>query len=239
MLGNFWPLIHQLSRLAIYVYVFSVVLQVKLSQRGIASDNTFTFGLWLFAGLLPWLAFTDGFAQSAMAVVKQPNLVKKVVFPLGLLPLVPVLSSFLESLMGIGAVVVLLAVLERTVQPTLLLLPLIWLPQLLLTTGLSYAAASLTVFLRDIPQGIAVTLNLWFFLTPIVYPISRVPEVVRPLVFWLNPLASICEIYRELILFGRVTLWSEWLFMSGMSLVVFAVGLMLFRRLRVAFADVM
>ncbi|NER84142.1 MAG: ABC transporter permease, partial [Leptolyngbya sp. SIO1D8] len=100
ILGNLWPLINQLAQLLIYTYVFAIVLRVKLTLRGLPADNSFVFGLWLFAGLLPWIAFSTGLTQASRAVVAQPNLVKKVVFPLTLLPLVPVLTSFVESTFG-------------------------------------------------------------------------------------------------------------------------------------------
>lgn len=104
VLGNLWPLLNQLSQLLIYTYVFSVVLKVKLSLKTLP-ENNFTFGLWLFAGLLPWIAFSSGLTQAASSVVGQPNLVKKVVFPLGLLPLVPILSAFIESSFGLMALI--------------------------------------------------------------------------------------------------------------------------------------
>jgi len=238
VLGNFWPLVNQLSQLLIYTYVFSIVLKVKLSLRGLP-ENDITFGLWLFAGLLSWIAFTGGLVQAAGSVVGQPNLVKKVVFPLGLLPLVPILSTFIESAFGLIALIVLVAVSSHTLQATLALLPLVWLPQLLLTAGLGYLTAGFTVFLRDIPQTLGVVLNLWFYLTPIVYPASVIPEQWRSWVFWLNPLAAIAEVYRDLILVGEVRHWGEWGVATIVSLVVFLGGLWCYRRLRPAFADVL
>jgi len=238
VLGNFWPLVNQLSQLLIYTYVFSIVLKVKLSLRGLP-ENDITFGLWLFAGLLSWIAFTGGLVQAAGSVVSQPNLVKKVVFPLELLPLVPILSTFIESAFGLIALIVLVAVSSHTLQATLALLPLVWLPQLLLTAGLGYLTAGFTVFLRDIPQTLGVVLNLWFYLTPIVYPASVIPEQWRSWVFWLNPLAAIAEVYRDLILVGEVRHWGEWGVATIVSLVVFLGGLWCYRRLRPAFADVL
>lgn len=237
VLGNLWPLLNQLSQLLIYTYVFAIVLQVKLNLKGLPQNNL-TFGLWLFAGLLPWIAFTTGVVQSSMAVVGQPNLVKKVVFPLSLLPLVPIFSAFVESLLGLVALVLLLAISTQTLHPTLWLLPLIWLPQILLTCGLGYLVAGLTVFLRDIPQTLGVILNLWFYLTPIVYPLAIIPEPWRNWVFWLNPLAAISEVYRDLILSGKIHHPLEWLNASVISLLVFFVGLKVYRRLRPVFADV-
>ncbi|MBD1938818.1 ABC transporter permease [Microcoleus sp. FACHB-68] len=238
VLGNLWPLVTQLSQLVIYTYVFSIVLKVKLSLNGMP-ENNLTFGLWLFAGLLPWTAFTGGFLQASGSVVAQPNLVKKVVFPLTLLPMVPVLSAFIESAFGLMALIVLLAMTTHSLHPTLSLLPLVWLPQLLLTAGFGYLGAAMTVFLRDIPQTASVILNFWFYFTPICYPAEIIPESWRALVFWINPMAAISEVYRDLILVGEVKHWGEWGVASVVSLIVFYGGLWTYKRLRPAFADVL
>jgi lipopolysaccharide transport system permease protein len=238
VLGNFWPLLNQLSQLLIYTYVFSIVLDVKLSLEGLP-ENDATFGLWLFAGLLPWIAFTGGLTQSASSVLTQPNLVKKVVFPLALLPLVPILSTFIESAFGLMALIVLVAVSSQTLHTTLAFLPLVWIPQLLLTAGFGYLAAGFTVFLRDIPQTLGVVLNFWFYLTPIVYPAAIIPEEFREWVFWLNPIAAIAEVYRDLVLIGEIRHWGEWGLASVISLIVFWIGVSCYQRLRSAFADVL
>jgi lipopolysaccharide transport system permease protein len=231
-------LLNQLSQLLIYTYVFSIVLNVKLSLRGLP-ENNLTFGLWLFAGLLPWIAFTGGLMSATGSVVAQPNLVKKVVFPLALLPLVPIFSTFIESAFGLMALIILVALSTQTLHATLGLLPLVWIPQLLLTAGLGYLAAGLTVFLRDIPQTLGVVLNLWLYLTPIVYPASVIPEQWRHWVLWLNPMAAIAELNRDLVLVGEVKHWGEWRVAAVVSLLVFYGGLLVYRRLRPAFADVL
>ncbi len=236
VLGNFWPLANQLVQLLIYTYVFSVILKVRLDLKGMPEGNV-TFGLWVFAGLVPWFAFTTGLFQAARAVIDQPNLVKKVVFPLKLLPLVPILSAFLESSMGLMALIVAAAIATGKVHPTLGLLPLVWVPQLLFTTGLGYLAASLSVFLRDIPQTVAVILNIWFYLTPLVYPARSIPEAWRPWVLWCNPIAAIAETYRDLILAGQVQHGAEWATATAIALVVFGLGSRCYERLRPAFAD--
>lgn len=238
ILGNLWPLLNQLSQLLIYTYVFSVVLKVKLSLKGVP-ENNFTFGLWLFAGLLPWIAFSSGLIQAANSVVGQPNLVKKVVFPLALLPLVPTLSTFIESSFGLMALIFFVAVSTHTLHLTLALLPLIWLTQLLLTAGLGYFMAGLTVFLRDIPQTLGVILNIWLYLTPILYPAKAIPEEWRNLVFWLNPMTAIAEVYRDLVLVGEVKHWGEWGVTTVISAIVFCIGFSVYKRLRPAFADVL
>lgn len=239
ILGNLWPLLNQLSQLVIYTYVFSIVLKVKLSLAGFPENSDITFGVWLFAGLLPWTAFTSGLIKSGVSVVGQPNLVKKVVFPLGLLPLVPIFTAFIESSLGLAALIVIVAVSSQKLHATLCLLPLVWVPQLLITAGLGYLTAGLTVFLRDIPQTLGVILNFWFYLTPIVYPASIIPQEWRVWIFWLNPMAAISEVYRDLILLGEVKHWGEWGVATLISAAIFCGGLAVYRRLRPAFADVL
>ncbi|MBF2017812.1 MAG: ABC transporter permease [Rivularia sp. T60_A2020_040] len=239
VLGNLWSILNPLSQLLIYTYVFSVVLQVKLSLKGLPANENLSFGLWLFAGLLPWIAFSSGLVQSASSVIGQPNLVKKVVFPLSLLPLVPILSAFIESSFGLIILIFFVALSTGTLHTTLALLPLVWIPQLLLTAGLGYLVAGLTVFLRDIPQTLNVILNIWFYATPIVYPITSIPESWRGWILWLNPLAAIAEVYRDFVLVGEVKHWGELGVAFTMSGVVFMIGVLVYRRLRPAFADVL
>jgi lipopolysaccharide transport system permease protein len=239
VLGNLWPLVNQVAQLLIYTYVFSIVLKVKLNLTGLDVSENLTFGLWIFAGLLPWNALSNGLAQSANSVTSQPNLVKKVVFPLELLPLVPVLSAFVESAIGVAVLIILVAIFSGTLHPTLVLLPVVWLPQLLFTAGLSYLAAGLTVFLRDIPQALVVVLNLWMYATPIFYPISSVPEGARSWLLWLNPVATIVEIYRDLILVGKVQHGGEWAMAMAVAVVIAVLGWSCYGKVRPAFADVL
>ena len=240
LLGNLWPLVNQIAQLLIYTYVFSVVLQVKLNpaEKTFEINDNLDFGLWLFAGLLPWIAFSSGLTQAASSVVGQINLVKKVVFPLSLLPLVPVLTSLIESSFGIAVLIVIVAF-SKGLQVSLAYLPLIFLPQVLLTAGLAYFAASLTVFIRDIPQSLGVILNLWLYATPIIYPATKIPEAWRQWIFYLNPMTAIVETYRDLILVGAIRHAPEWRVATLISLVVFVLGASCYRRLRSAFADVL
>ncbi|MDV3000252.1 MAG: hypothetical protein N5P05_001858 [Chroococcopsis gigantea SAG 12.99] len=239
VLGNLWPLLNQLSQLLIYIYVFSIVLKVKLNVHGLPTDSTLTFGLWLFAGFLPWFAFSTGLMQSAVSVISQPNLVKKVVFPLALLPLVTILSSFIESAFGLATLIIFVALITHKLQLTMALLPLVWIPQLLFTAGIGYIVAALSVFLRDVPQTLTVILNVWFYLTPIIYPASSIPKTFRFWINWFNPMTAFSEVYRELVIVGEVEHWREWLVASCISVVVFALGLSVYRKLRSGFADVL
>ncbi|NJL54685.1 ABC transporter permease [bacterium] len=239
VLGNLWPLLNQLSQLLIYTYVFSVVLQVKVNLQEGQADSPMTFGLWLFAGLIPWIALSTSLGQACIAVTNQPNLVKKVVFPLALLPLVPVGVAFLESTLGLMLLLTFIALFLGQIHVTLLLLPLVWVVQLLLTAGLSYWGAGLTVFLRDIPQLVAIGLNLWFYATPVIYPASLIPEPFVHWVFWLNPMAAIVEMYRDTVLLGQVTHWAELGLAGILSTLIFVSGVWIYNKLRPGFADVL
>ncbi len=251
ILGRFWVVVNQVAQLLVYTYAFSIVLKAKppeLNALPIAPES-FAYGLWLFAGLVPWNAFTMGMTQSSTAVLSQPNLVKKVVFPLALLPLVPVGSTFLESSMGLMLLLSAIAVSAKLLPLTILCLPLVWVPQLLLTAGLGYLTAGLTVFLRDIPQTLGVIVNLWFYLTPIVYSANILPSEWQQLLLWVNPMAAIVQLYRDLLGFRPLTgadfaikapiHWAELGVVWIVSGIIFVIGFGLYRRLRKGFADVL
>lgn len=242
VLGNFWTLIQQLTQLVIYTYVFSIVLKVKLNSAHLPqsslSGNNLLFALWLFAGLIPWGAITASLIASSGSVIAQPNLVKKVVFPLTLIPLVPIVTAFIDSTIGLVMLIAALALFTQTLHWTLLLLPLVWIPQLLLTAGFGYMAASLTVFLRDIPQTIGIAISFLFYLTPIMYPQEMIPMPFRDWVRW-NPFSVISELYRDLTLWGSLQHGWEWLYLWILSAIVFWAGSWMYRRLSPAFADVL
>jgi lipopolysaccharide transport system permease protein len=239
IMGNLWPLLNQIAQLLIYTYVFSIILKVKLNISDVGGNEKLTFGLWLFAGLLPWTAFLSGFSQAATSVISQPNLVKKVVFPLALLPLVPVFSAFVESAVGIVVLIVMVAFTSGKLQPTLALFPFVWFVQLLLTAGLSYWAAGLTVFLRDVPQTIGVLLNILMYATPIIYPASAIPKAWQQWVFYLNPLTAIVETYRDIVLVGEIQHGAELTVSGAIALFLLISGLCFYQRLRKSFADVL
>lgn len=241
LLGNGWTLVNQIAQLLIMTYVFSVVLKVKtpVPLNPMVNDQM-TFGAWLFAGLVPWNAFVNGVLPTTMAVVNQPSLVKKVVFPLTLLPLVPICTAFVDSITGLVVLIAFWGITARDVSDVIFLLPLVWLPQLLLTAGIGYLVAGLTVFLRDIPQTMAVILNLMFYATPIMYPRDPklIPEPFYSIILW-NPFSAIAEVYRDLILVGKVEHWSDWGYLYLVAIGFFWLGSSVYRRLSPAFADVL
>jgi lipopolysaccharide transport system permease protein len=235
ILGALWPLVSQLVQLLVFTYLFSYLLKVHLEIPGV-QDNSLTFGLWLFAGLIPWTAFVAGVLQGASSVIINQNTVKKVVFPLVLLPLVPVAASFIEGLFGLPLLLVFLAVFAKTVHVGCLLIFIAWVPQLLLTAGIAYIAAALTVYIRDIPIALNPALLVAFYLTPIVYPATIVPKALHAFVEF-NPMAQIATTYREILLGGALTRPDLWGISVAISAAVFLFGVTLYTRLAPSFAD--
>jgi lipopolysaccharide transport system permease protein len=235
-LGRAWPLLVQIAQLLVFTYLFAYVFHARANVAGLPATAA-TFGIWLFAGLLPWNAFALAISQGAVAISGQPNLVKKVVFPLALLPLVPVASAFVESLFGVVPLVIVVALWTHHVHGTLLLLPAVMAIQLAFTAGLAYLVAALTAFVRDIPQALGPLILLGFYATPIVYSYAMVPAAIRPLER-LNPMAAVAGGYRDAIFSGSLDM--RGLLLSAIvSAIVAVAGFAVFKRTRGAFADVL
>lgn len=238
LLGKLWPLVTQAFTIALYTFVFGIVMRATVKIPGFAQSHL-SFAVWLFAGFLPWLAFTTGLSAASNCVVGQPNLVKKVLFPLPLLPIVPVLSSLVESTFGLIPLLAIIAFVTHEIHPTVLLLPFIWILQILFTVGFAYVVSAFTVYLRDVPQTVGIVLNIWFYLTPIVYPPTLLPRRMHAVIYALNPMIAFVDAYRGLILAGHFDEWRELTGTAAFSVLIFTIGLSLYRRLQPAFADVL
>jgi ABC-type polysaccharide/polyol phosphate export permease len=233
-LGFFWSVIHPLTQLVLYYFVFSVVLKMRLGpEYGGAS-----YAVWLIAGLLPWMLFAEAVTRAPNAVLDQSSLVKKMVFPSEILPIVNLTTAVVNHLI---ALIILIGFLALTGYG--LSINLIWvLPYLLVTgffiLGVSWFLSAVNVFLRDIGQIISVVVNIWFFLTPVIYPPNLVPESVRGLLA-LNPMLHVVDGYRMAIL-GKTEMDAMGLvYVVVAALVAFALGGMTFKKLKPVFADVL
>ncbi|MBM3267169.1 MAG: ABC transporter permease [Candidatus Sericytochromatia bacterium] len=233
LMGLLWSLLHPLLTLLLYTYVFSVVLKVKFG----ADASTASFALYLFCGMLPWLAFSEGLNRSAGVVVENVNLVKKVIFPLEILPLNLALAAVVTQ--AVGMAILLPAIMLRGITPTWLwlLVPLLILPQLLWTVGLGWWVSSLGVYVRDVGQAIGLVLMAWMFLTPIYYPESMIPAEYRWLGL-LNPMAVLIGAHRDLLLDGRLPAIWPLLGQTAAGAFVFLLGFAWFAKTKKGFADV-
>ena len=234
LLGLLWPLVNPFGHLLLYTFLFSVVLKVKFGTSG----STSNFALYLMAGLLPWGAFAEALAHSSTVILEHPNLVKKVVFPLQILPLVTVLSALVTE--GIAFTILIAGVLfyNHALPISLCYLPLIITSQILLTTGISWFVASLSVYIRDIKHLMALCLSAWMYGTPIVYPASALPENIQ-FILWLNPMAGIVLDYRRVVLDGLPPDWPHYAVYTAVGIIAFLLGFKFFEGTKKSFADVM
>jgi len=181
VLGFVWSFVQPLWLLLLFSFVFATVMKIRLT--GETTDN---FGLFLFAGLLPWMAIQEGVMRGSSAITDNAELVKKLTFPSQVLVLAVVLAAVLHELIGLAVYIVVLAVMGQLSVATLPLL-LVALPlQLALTLGLGLMLSATNVFFRDVVQVLGMVMNGWFYFTPIVYPLDLVPDRFVPWIE-LNP----------------------------------------------------
>jgi lipopolysaccharide transport system permease protein len=236
-LGLVWSFIQPLLMLAVYTFVFSLIFKARWGMETL-DGNRAAYPLIIFCGMAVFNLFAESVNNSGGLMVNHAGFVKKVIFPLELLPLCTVATAFF---FGAAWFILLISggcVLLQAFSWTMCLLPLTLLPLLLFTAGVSFAVAAFGVYLRDVPQFVAVATQILFFMTPVFYPLSLVPEDLRWLVY-LNPLTSMTEETRKLLLFGQTPDYLLCLRMGLVSLAVFQTGFACFSKMKKGFADVL
>ena len=241
-LGMFWTILSPLILLAVYTFIFSVVLTLKWPEAGEQADNPRIFAVTMFIGMLVFSVFADVLNRSTTLVVSHPNFVKKVVFPLEILVPSILLSSIVTMGVGLGVWFVGRVALLGMPTWTALLMPLAVLPVFLMTLGLGWFLASLGVFIRDIALTVAVVTQVLFLLTPIFYSMKMLdkPGVPKWCVVGirLNPLTPAVEDARRVMLYGTMPDWSWWIPSLVASAVMAVAGYAFFMKSRRAFGDV-
>jgi lipopolysaccharide transport system permease protein len=231
--GIFWAVINPLLLMLTYFFVFGVVLETRFGT----DPSRSAFALYFLAGMLPWLAFSEAAGRSAQVMVEHRNFVKKLVFAVETLPVNLVVSGLVSECFLILLFGVFLLAARGGLPLSLVWLPLVVVPQILFTAGVSWFVAALGVFVRDLAQVIGLLLTLWFFLTPICYPESSLPPQFAPL-FAKNPIYVLVRSYRAILLEGRPPdfggLWKLWLVAAA----VFVLGHAWFYKLRKSFPDI-
>jgi lipopolysaccharide transport system permease protein len=235
VIGLAWSFLSPLIMLAIYTFVFSVVFQTRWG--GSADESRSGFALVLFAGLIVHGLFAECVNRAPGVILANANLVKKVVFPLEILPWVSMGSAGFHTLASLAALLVAQLAIHHTLPWTVLLLPLVLAPLLLATMGVSWLLAALGVFVRDISQMTGMLTSVLLFLSPVFYPVSALPETYRPWLY-LNPLTAIIEDTRNVLIFGRLPAFDRLLVAFVVSVCVAQLGFWFFQRTRRGFADV-
>lgn len=233
-MGIMWSFFNPLFMLAVYTFVFSEVFQARW---GGGTGSKTEFALVLFAGLIIFTVFAECINRAPSLILSNVNYVKKVVFPLEILPAVALLSAMFHMLISLGVWLLAYALFFGVPNATTLLLPLIIMPFVMFIMGLSWALASLGVYLRDVSQMIGVVTSVLMFMSPIFYPVSALPENYQHLLY-LNPLTPVVEMTREVLYWGKipdlVVLCAYWL----ATAVIAWLGFAWFQKTRKGFADV-
>jgi lipopolysaccharide transport system permease protein len=227
--GSFWTILNPLLLMTTYFFVFGVVLKTKFEGG--------SYILYFLAGILPWLAFSEAVGRSPGIMMEYRSFVKKLVFPLETLPVNLVIAGAVTEAIGLAIFTLGLLVAHHSVPWSVLWLPVLIVPQLLLTVGLCWFLAALGVFLRDLGQILGFILTAWFFLTPICYPESQLHGTMLEILSY-NPMFVLVRGYRAVFLEGRapdamplIALW-----IAALMLAIF--GHAFFHKMRRSFADV-
>ncbi len=232
--GLLWSFINPLILLAVYTFVFSFVFKTRW---GGGSDSKVEFALALFAGLILHGLLSECINRAPYQILNNPSYVKKVVFPLETLSWVTLFSTLFHSLVSLVVWLIFFVVVHHFVHPTLIFLPLVLLPLLFYSLGLSWFLASLGVYLRDVSQITGIFSTLLLFMSPIFYPISAIPEKYQ-IYLYLNPLTFIIEQARDVMMWGKTPDWAGLSLTLGISLLVAWGGFAWFQKTRRGFADV-
>lgn len=236
LLGLAWSLFSPLLMLAVYTFVFGVVFRAKWGLG--PSETMFDFAMMLFAGLIVFSILGECLMRSPSLILANPNYVKKVVFPLEVMPIVLVLSALFHAAVSVAVLVAMLVVTRAALPWTIIFLPLVLVPVVALCLGVSWFLSSLGVYLRDTAQVTGVIASALLFLSPIFFPSSALSEQVRLLIM-LNPLSFPIEQAREVLMWGRLPDWGRLALYAIGSLILMQGGYWWFQRTRRGMADVM
>ena len=235
VLGLLWSFFNPLFMLAVFTFVFSVIFQARW---GSGSESKTEFALLLFAGLVAFNLFTESFARAPTLILSNVNYVKKVIFPLEILPVVSLLTALFHAFIGVAVWLIAYMIFFGVPHLTVFLFPLVLLPFCFFLMGLSWALASLGVFLRDVSQIIGVLTSALMFLSPIFYPATAFPEDYR-FILYLNPLTTVVEQAREVLFWGNTPDLFMLIVYWAVTLGIAWLGFAWFQKTRKGFADVL
>ncbi len=234
-LGLLWSFFNPLFMLAVFTFVFSVIFQARWGGGGGSKTE---FALVLFAGLLVFNLFAECINRAPGLILSNTNYVKKVVFPLEILPFVGLLSALFHTLISLGVWLIAYTLFLGIPHLTVFYLPLVLLPFCLFLMGLSWALASLGVFLRDVSQFIGLLTTTLMFLSPIFYPATAFPEDYR-YILYLNPLTTVVEQTRDVLFWGKTPDFLMLAIYWGVTLGIAWLCFAWFQKTRKGFADVL
>lgn len=235
LLGGLWSVLTPLLMLFVYTFVFSSVLRTRWPG---SSDDELEFAIILFCGLIVFNLFAEVITRSPTLIVSNVNYVKKVIFPVEIIPLTVVGGALFNMLVSLVILLLFCLLHNGSIPWTIVLIPVVVFPFILLVLGFSWFLAALGVFARDIGQAIGVIVTAMMFLSPLFFPITALPERVQ-LYIYVNPLTFVIEQFRAVTIWGELPDWSGILLYSLISFFLAWFGYLFFKLTRKGFADVL
>ncbi len=227
--GVAWAIAQPLATMAVFTIVFSRF--AKMPSDGVP------YPIFAYAALVPWFFFSNSVASGTLSLIAYRNIVTKTYFPREIVPLAQVCSRFIDFFAAAALYALLMAYYRVPLGPWALMAPLFFGMLVLFTVGFTLATSAVNVFYRDVNPVVQIVLQLWLYLTPVAYPLSKVPAGFRPL-FVLNPLSAIVEGFRSSLVFGRAPEWPLVATAAVMTAGLFAAAFLMFKRMDKYFADV-
>ena len=239
VIGLTWSFVNPVLLLLVYTFVFGVIFRARWGDTGFgAMESTGSVAIMIFAGMVVHALFAECFVRSPVLVTGNANFVKRVVFPLEVLPVIALGSAAFHSAVSLLVLIAGQLVLIGQLPATVLLIPLAFLPLMLITLGLSWFFAASGVYFRDLSQVSGFISTIMLFLSPVFYPLSSIPEAYR-WAFYLNPLTLVIESTRELLILGTLPSLLHYSVYCAVSVVVAWLGYAWFQKTRRGFADVL
>ncbi len=232
--GFLWAIIYPLMMLAVYALVFGGVFNTRWGNGGEMKD----FVMMLYCGLIVHAVFSETLTRSPSSILSNPGYVKKIVFPLELLPFSQLASALFNTLISLFLLCIFQVVQHHAIPLTAIIVPVVLLPLLIMTAGLAWSLAAIGVFFRDVGQIIGVAMSILMFLSPVFYPASSAPKILQKLVY-ISPLTFPIEALRAVMILGTQPDWFNWSVHLLVAIVVSIAGLWIFQKTRPAFADVL
>jgi lipopolysaccharide transport system permease protein len=229
VLGILWMVMQPFATMVIFTLVFSKF--AKIPSDGIP------YPLFSYAGLIPWMFFANAVSRGTNNVVNQAPLIKKIYFPREVLVYSEILAASLELAIYFAMFILLMFYYKVHVTLSVLLIFPIILIEIIFITGLCLIASAFNVFLRDIRNAVPLLVQFWMFLTPVAYPLSLVPDKIKPF-YMLNPMVSLIDSFREVLVKGSISDPQGLYLSTAISIVTFMIGYWVFKRLEMKFADV-
>jgi lipopolysaccharide transport system permease protein len=237
MLGILWSLLTPLLMLSVYTFVFSGVFKSRWGSGGPEGSHA-QFAVVLFAGMIMFNVFSECLNRAPTMVLVNTNFVKKIIFPLEILPCVYLLSALFHLCVSITILLIAEYLVQGYIPITAFLWPLVLLPLCVLILGISWLLSATGVFLRDIGQTIGILITALMFLSPIFFPVASLPPRFQAFVYW-NPLTFPIEQSRNVLIWGNSIDWFAWCIYMALSAIVAWVGFAWFQKTRKGFADVL